>query len=301
MDPIKKAIAIDPEKTRNEITSFLQRTCHDLNREGIILGLSGGLDSSVLAFLAVASLGKEKVRTLYLPDRDSKRCHKEHAQLVADLLNLSFVVWDLTPSLEALGIYKSLPLRFFPGKTLQSWVVKKAQSLLHSKNTGGILHDRLSTTGSEWIAKGNAYINSKHRMRTVALYHQAERERLLVAGAVNRTEWLTGTFSKWGCDHCADVMPLLHLYRSQIKSLGEFLGVPEVILDKAADPDLIPGLDDKERLLGPFEKVDLILHGLEKEIDREMLLQHSSEKEINQIETLMLESKHMRNSPYTLL
>jgi NAD+ synthase len=292
---------INPEKSREEITTFLRKSCQELNRAGLILGLSGGLDSSLLAYLAVASLGKEKVQAVYLPDKDSKACHREHAQQVADSLKLPFLVWDITPCLDALGVYSLLPLRYLPGKNLKSGAVKLARRIFNNKSPGSILHDRLSTSGSEWIAKGNAYINSKHRMRMVALYHQAERECLLVAGAVNRTEWLTGTFSKWGCDHCADINPLLHLYRSQIKSLAEYEGVPEIILNKAADPDLMPGLDDKEELLGPFEKVDLILYGLENGIDREILLQYGSESEIINLERLMAESEHMRHSPYSLL
>jgi NAD+ synthase len=63
----------------------------------------------------------------------------------------------------------------------------------------------------------------------------------MVVGAANRTEWLTGTFSKWGIDHCADIMPLLHLYRSQLEKIAEYIHVPEPIRKKAADPDVMPG------------------------------------------------------------
>lgn len=301
MNSLKKALVIDPQKTQQEISTFLQRRCQDLNRKGIILGLSGGLDSSLLAYLAVASFDKENVHPLYLPERDSKPLHKEHAQLVADTLQLPFYTLDITPSLEALGVYDSLPLKYIPGKRLQTWTVKLGRYLFSPKDKGDILHARLSTTGSEWIAKGDAYINSKHRMRMTALYHQAERRQLMVAGAGNRTEWLTGTFTKWGCDHCADVMPFLHLYRSQVRSLAEYMGLPELILDKSADPDLIPGLDDKEELLGSFENVDSILYGLENGVDRDMLREHFPLAEINKLVRLMKDSAHMRQSPYTLL
>ncbi len=301
MNSIKKALKIDPQKTQQEISTFLQNRCQDLNRKGIILGLSGGLDSSLLAYLAVSSFGKEKVHALYLPDRDSKPLHKKHAQLVADSLQIPFIAQDITPSLETLGVYDSLPLKYIPGKRLQTWTVKLGRYLFSAKDKGDILHARLSTTGSEWIAKGDAYINSKHRIRMIALYHKAERQQLMVAGAANRTEWLTGTFTKWGCDHCADVMPFLHLYRSQIRALAEYMGLPEVILAKSADPDLIPGLDDKEELLGSFENVDLILYGLENGVDRNVLQDHLPNAEINKLERLMKESTHMRLSPYTLL
>jgi NAD+ synthase len=97
----------------------------------------------------------------------------------------------------------------------------------------------------------------------VLIYQQADVQNLLVVGAANRTEWLTGTFSKWGCDHCADIMPLLHLYRTQVEQLAEYIGVPRRIRDKPADPDVLPGINNKEALLGSFIQTDHILMQIE--------------------------------------
>lgn len=91
------------------------------------------------------------------------------------------------------------------------------------------------------------------------LYQYAETYKLMVVGAANRTEWLTGTFSKWGVDHCADGMRIVHLFRSQIQKMGEFLGLPKYLLAKPADPDVMPGVEDKGALLGDFVLVDQIL------------------------------------------
>jgi len=80
---------------------------------------------------------------------------------------------------------------------------------------------------------------------------------------------MTGTFTQFGCDHCADIMPLLHLYRSQLVPQAEYLNLPQEILSKKADPDVLPGLDDKGALLRSFDIVDQILWCLENEVSLE--------------------------------
>jgi NAD+ synthase len=135
-------------------------------------------------------------------------------------------------------------------------------------------------------------------MRMVMVYQYAEIHNLMVVGAANRTEWLTGTFSKWGVDHCADIMPLLHLYRSQLEVIAEHLNVPEPIRDKAADPDVMPGIDDKGDLLGDFGAVDQVLIGLENDFDREKLILEFGQELVSRIVELNELSKHMRESPY---
>jgi len=122
-----------------------------------------------------------------------------------------------------------------------------------------------------------------------------------VIGAANKTEWMTGTFTQWGCDHCADVMPLLHMYRSQLLPLAEYLGVPQEIIQKKADPDLLPGLDDKEKLLGSFELTDQILWGIEKGFSFTYLSKRFGSKQVNYIQLLVNKSAHYRETPYSLL
>jgi NAD+ synthase len=134
----------------------------------------------------------------------------------------------------------------------------------------------------------------------VMLYRYAEVHNLMVVGAANRTEWLTGTFSKWGVDHCADVMPLLHIYRSQLERLAEYLGVPDEIREKPADPDIMPGIHDKGALLGDFATADKILYGIHSGIGKNELSRIYGEINVNRILTLWELSKHMRESPYQL-
>jgi NAD+ synthase len=138
-------------------------------------------------------------------------------------------------------------------------------------------------------------------MRMVVLYHQADLQGLLVVGAANRTELLTGTFSHWGCDHCADVMPILHLYRSQLMPLAEYLQIPLEIRSKPADPDLLPGVDNKEDMLGAFEITDQVLWGLTNAVDKHELQRAYGGETVEQIETLWKRSHPMRETPYSLI
>jgi NAD+ synthase len=135
----------------------------------------------------------------------------------------------------------------------------------------------------------------------VSLYLEAERQGGLVVGCANRTEWMTGTFTHWGCDHCADVMPIIHLYRSQLLPLAEYLNLPKEIIQKKADPDVLPGMDDKGQLLGSFETTDLILWGFKNGITIEELNNEFGADQVSYIQTLVENSTHFRDTPYSLL
>jgi NAD+ synthase len=123
----------------------------------------------------------------------------------------------------------------------------------------------------------------------------------LVIGAANKTEWMTGTFTQWGCDHNADIMPLLHLYRSQLEAIAAYLDLPPEILHKQADPDILPGLSDKGDLLGSFEDADQILWALENKIPETDLHKRFGNDKVSYIQSLVSNSAYYRKTPYTLL
>ena len=301
MDWIQSALELDLNQALEEISTLIQDRFQGLNRKIAVLGLSGGLDSSLTASLAVKSLGKDRVKLYYLPEVDSKALHRTHAIRLANQLGADLKVIKITRALRALQVYKLLPLRFIPGRVLKSRAVAYGKSEFLSNSKGEFLSIRLASTGSSWVARVNAYACSKHRMRSVTLYKEAERTHGLVIGAANKTEWMTGTFTQWGCDHCADVMPIIHLYRSQLLPLAEYLGLPEEIRLKKADPDIIPGLDDKGVLLGSFQDADLILWGLENQISRADLNEKFGTEKVEYIQTLVKNSTHYREAPYSLL
>ena len=301
MEWTKSALVINPHQIEQEILAFIKNRFNAYNRKVVILGLSGGLDSSVMATLAVKSLGKDQVKLYYLPERDSKSIHRRHAFLLAEQLEANLTIIKITPALRALNIYRLLPLSYFPGQKLKARAVRFWKNNFLSRTNGEFLSARLSASGGSWVSRGNAYVSAKHRLRMVILYKEAERQRGLVLGAANKTEYMTGTFTQWGCDHCADLMPLLHLYRSQIEALAEFLNIPKEIRQKKADPDLLPGLDNKGELLGSFQEADLILWGLENQISLNDLENKFGSEKVAYIQSLVKNSAHYRESPYSLL
>jgi NAD+ synthase len=234
-----------------------------------------------------------------MPEQDSKRVHRQHARLMAAHLGVKLVVKRISPVLRAAGTYRLLPLRFLPAGKLRGWLVSFAKSILLDDEEKTLLMRRLQVDSNSWIAKGNAYAIAKHRVRMVVLYQYAEVRSLMVVGAANRTEWLTGTFSKWGVDHCADMMPILGLYRTQVEALAAYLQVPEEIRSKPADPDIMPGLSNKDVLLGDFMIVDQVLHGIEHGARAEQLRAAFDPEIVDWMFNLWKHSRHMRESPYT--
>jgi NAD+ synthase len=135
----------------------------------------------------------------------------------------------------------------------------------------------------------------------IMVYQIADSEKLMVVGAANLTEWMTGTFSKWGVDHCADIMPIVHLYRTQVEQIAEHLEIPNYILNKPADPDLFAGLPDKGELLGGFNITDQILLSLDQGKNEEELYGKFDQDVVERVVMLKQFSCQMRESPYSLI
>jgi NAD+ synthase len=288
-----------PEICSN-IETFIDETMSKLNREGAVMGLSGGLDSAVTATLTVRSIGANKVHLLNLPERDSKPIHQHHAKLLAKKLGVKLKTKSITPILRASKTYRLLPIHLIPFRKLRGKIIEYAKARFFENTSDKILEARLKPEGNSWIAKGNAYAVTKHRMRMIMIYQYADRHNLMVVGAANKTELLTGTFCKWGVDHCADVMPIIHIYRSQLEEIAKHLEIPEVIQNKPPDPDVLPGIPDKEELVGETAVVDQILFSLENNNDLSEFYNLYGKDAVDRIVSLVELSKHMRESPYRL-
>ncbi len=294
-------LQLDIPKACIEIESFIRSIMKRLNREGAVIGLSGGLDSAVTATLTVRSLGKENVTLFNLPEKDSKPIHKKHAKQLANHLGIKLKIRSVTPMVRAAKSYRLLPIGLIPGRNIRGFLVKLVRSkVLSSEEDEAILANRLQPKANSWIAKGNAYSVIKHRMRMIVLYQYAELNNLMVVGAANRTEWLTGTFSKWGVDHCADIMPLLHVYRSQLEQIAEYLKIPDYIRLKYADPDVLPGIEDKGELMGSFSLVDQVLVANSQGQTLTEMYNEYGKKNVDQVLELKKLSAQMRESPYHL-
>ena len=295
---IPEELKIDASSVCKEIEKLIQETMLNLNRDGAVIGLSGGLDSAVVAALSIRSLGKDKVQLVNMPERDSKRIHRKHAKRLAKHFGIRLKTIRLTPILRKTGTYRLLPLRFIPTKKLRAKAVTFGKSKLSQQDIDDVLLNRFQSKSNKWVVKGKTYSFTKHRIRMVTLYQYAEVRNLMVVGAANKTEWLTGTYSKWGVDHCADVMPLVHIFRSQLEQLAEYLRIPDFIGKKKADPDVMPGINDKSSLLNGFMLTDQILINLENGCNKEKLVQDFGFDDVERLISLKNLSSHMRESPY---
>jgi NAD+ synthase len=300
MDWIDQGLKIDPEEACQHIEEFIRNKCRDLDRRGVILGLSGGFDSALTAYICVRAVGPDRVRLLNMPERDSKPIHRKHAALIAQDLSIDLKVIELSPILEEMGVYDLLPISELPGRTLRRLTVRLARSVKGLGARRSLLEERFRSEPYSLVANAKAYMMTKHRVRMMTLYQRAERGNFMVVGAANRTEYETGTYTQWGCDHCADVMPIIHLYRSQLIHLAQHVGLPKPILGKAADPDILPGLNDKEELLGSFDKVDRVLWGLEHGAETAEMMDLEGEDFVDHIVRLVDLSRPMRESPYVI-
>jgi NAD+ synthase len=294
---ILEQLQIDPEDVSQKLEGFIQTSVDNFNRDGAIIGLSGGLDSSVVLALSVTALGPDKVVGLIMPERDSNRQSERDAKRLAEGLGIRVEKVELTPILEEMGIYRHIPRKFFASKKLVGPAVKASYKLYSAITGEKPLLSGLEGTKSGLIRRANAYYRMKHRLRMVELYSYAERENRLVVGTANKTELLTGFFVKYG-DSAADIMPLQSLYKTQVKQLARFLNIPKKIIDKAPSPDLIPGITDEFALGVTYEKLDLILFGLERNVETEEITKIGIKPEtIEYVKELIRRSEHMRSSP----
>ncbi|MCX5973453.1 MAG: NAD(+) synthase [Coprothermobacterota bacterium] len=290
----KDVFAFDVAFVCDGIAHFLADTMFALRREGILIPLSGGLDSSTVATLAVNAVGSANVIGLMLPERQGNPDAEHFAGQIARVLGIALKRIDISPILARTGTYDFLLSRI-PTKALRDKVVK---AYWRVAGTNPFL-DIIRGTGNGMQRRGFSVMNSKHRVRLVMTYRLAEEINYLVAGAAHKSEDLLGLFVKFGVDDAADIMPLKNLYRSQILQLAEYLGVPDEIICRTPNPDIIAGISDKYfDVLGIHaETIDLILYGLiEARMECAQIaeqLQIPMEK-VQEIQELIQLTEHMR-------
>jgi len=302
LEELKAEMKIEPEKVALSLGNFIREYTEKLEREGVILGLSGGIDSAVIAALCVRALGPKKTFALIMPEKDSKKEHTQDALNFARELNIEAKLVDITPYLEELGVYKLFPLdKFLSLGKLKGALIRKAYHFYERKT--GKLPFLESLSGfkdkeySAYLAKGNAYYRAKHRLRMMLLYLYGELENRLVVGAANKSEYKIGYFVKHGCDDATDIMPLLNLYKTQVRELARHLNIPARIIEKPPSPDVVPGFaDDEEVLRISYKKMDLILLALEKgwKVSDVVKTLGVEEDEVIYIKNMMQKSEHMR-------
>ena len=245
-DPLK--LNIDAAAEIDRITAALRsQVLRQLRRKGVVLGLSGGVDSSVVAALCVRAFGPTSVLGLFMPEQDSDPDSLRLGKSVAEWLGIDVLLEDVTPVLLGAGCYRrrdQFICRLFPqyGPGWRSKVV-----LRKANGTAGynIFHLVVrSPRGEEMEARmpPEVYLgivattNMKQRTRKQLEYYHADRLQYAVAGTPNRLEYDQGFFVKNG-DGAADVKPIAHLYKTQVYQLAAELGVPEEIRSRTPTTD----------------------------------------------------------------
>jgi NAD+ synthase len=262
--------ALDYTAEADRIAEALRVATVHMRRRGLVVAMSGGIDSSVCAALAVRALGTEHVFGLLLPERDSTLGDGSLGALLAQHLGIRYEQQDISPTLQALGCYASqqqVLRRLLPGYG-EGWRFKLAISSamggrvsvtrVVSEDPNGQRHEaRIPAADYQQLV---AATNFKQRVRKVLEYYHADRFNYAVVGTPNRLEYDQGFFVKLG-DGAADVKPIAHLYKTQVYAMARHLGLPEAIVSTTPTTDTfsLPQGQDEFYFGLPYPEMDLVL------------------------------------------
>ncbi|CCQ94638.1 NH(3)-dependent NAD(+) synthetase [[Clostridium] ultunense Esp] len=263
------------------IKKFIKMNMDAYLFKGVVIGISGGIDSAVVGKLLVDSMGKDKVYGLILPERDTDSNTIDDAKLVCRFLDIEYEMIDITGILRKLGVYSLKPPAFPFPKIIQKIYSKN----IWEKEDNPFIQD-LTTQGDEKFLESLAYYRTKPRIRSTVLYFEAEKRNYAVAGCTNKTEYVTGFYTKWGDEVC-DIEPIRHLYKTEVFELAKELNIPKKIIDKKPSPDIAPGITDEFALGIDYTELDTIL----KKIERGEDLSSENEENVKKVREMLEFSK----------
>ena len=273
-------LRIDPASEVERIVAGIRDVVFkDFRRKGAVLGVSGGIDSSVVAALCAQALGKERVVALFMPESESSPDSLSLGRMLTDSLGIRSVLEDITPILDSAGCYRRRDdaIRTMIPEYGEGYKCKITLPDLLSEDryalfsvvvqspAGATKQVRLSLDAYLGIVAASSF---KQRTRKMLEYYHADALNFAVAGTPNRLEYELGFFVKGG-DGAADFKPIAHLYKSQVYRLAEYLRIPEEIQRRPPTTDTYSLAQSQEEFYFamPLEQMDVCLYGRDNAIE----------------------------------
>jgi len=294
---IKKEMLKNSEDLKVKLTAFIKETVrHQFRKEGIIIGVSGGIDSAVIAALAVDAVGADRVYGLILPEKESSPSSRELGTDLCKALKIRYEEVPITPMLESFALYtkkEALIKELFPQydpaihtTSLSRPPMIAAEQMLNIPSL--ILLKNRETIGTKRLTASQfLYVlslqNVKQRTRMIVEYMYAEKMNYAVCGTTNKTELLTGFFVKYG-DGGVDLEPIADCYKTQVYKLAELLHIDPRIISRAPSPDTWSHFtsDEEVSLRVPYDILDQLLYADENHLPEEIVRQ-STKLDMHQI------------------
>ncbi len=276
----ESVLRLDAPRAVEALEASLRSICAPGYPGGVLMGLSGGLDSALLATLAVRALGKDRLHVCFLRERHNERASQAQARRVADGLGVDLEVEDITEAIRARGLYTPAIMRLLGvSRFLNRSVFHKLHEMVAGETP---FVTTLRRNESSWTparrfvyrltgAKVAEAFNGRQVYRRQRLEEKAAGRGARLIGAGNRSEVLTGWFVKDGIDD-VPCSPLAGLYKTQVCQLARHVGVPAEVIDQAPSPDMMRGLTDEVALGLDYGRIDLVLEGIERGRPDEALL-----------------------------
>ena len=267
-------LEIDARAETDRISGLLHQTVRqEMHKHGGVVGISGGIDSSVVLGLSVKAFGKENVTAVMMPEKDSDPLSERLARHLAEHFDVEPTLENITPVLEGFGCYPRRDeaiRRIFPEFDESSGYKSKIvlpQNLLNEDTLNFFSLTIITPDGEERTKRLPlreyleivAASNFKQRTRMSMLYYHAEIRNYAVIGTAQKNEHDQGFFVKYG-DGGADIQPLAHLFKTQVYQLAEYLGVPEEIRQRPPTTDTYSAHSTQEEFFFrlPFKTMDLL-------------------------------------------
>ena len=285
MNFTKVSIKINPaEETKELVGQLKEDVFNKLKKRGAVVGISGGIDSSVVLALCAKTFGPDKVLGVMMPESDSNPDSLILARKLAGKFNVEYVVEDMTAALAGFGCYRRRDeaiKRVFPefDSTYKAKIILP-KNLLEKETLNVFQLTIISPEGEQKTSRLPlkeylqivAASNFKQRSRMSMLYYHAESRNYAVIGTGNKNEHEQGFFVKYG-DGGADAKPIAHLFKTQVFQLAKYLEVPEEIQKRTPTTDTYSAEQTQEEFFFrlPFEILDTIWYGWENKVSSDQI------------------------------